>query len=283
MQRARGFTLVEMIMVIVITGIIGGMVAVFLRAPIQQYVDVARRAEMTDIADTALRRISRDLRTALPNSIRRAGVCGALGTECLIEYLPTRGGGRYRRDVAPVGNPSAGCGSLAADVLDIAVADTCFEALGPASAFTAGDQVVVYNLGIAGADAYEGSNRSARVAGALPIINFTSFSFPFGSPGGRFQIVSTPVAYACDGLGKLWRYWGYVIQAAPPDTIAALDALIDAQGARALLANNVTVCRFTYSNDVVAQRSGLVSMNLGIGRDGETVTLYSATHVSNLP
>jgi hypothetical protein len=59
-----------MIVVIVITGIIGGIVAVFLRMPVQGYVDSARRADMTDIADTALRRISRDLHSALPNSVR---------------------------------------------------------------------------------------------------------------------------------------------------------------------------------------------------------------------
>ena len=69
-KTQRGFTLVEMIVVIVITGIIAGVVAIFLRAPVQGYVDSARRAEMTDIADTALRRIGRDLRTAVPNSVR---------------------------------------------------------------------------------------------------------------------------------------------------------------------------------------------------------------------
>ena len=69
-QTQPGFTLVEMIIVMVITGIIGGMVAIFLRAPVQQYMSTARRADMTDIADTALRRIGRDLRLALPNSVR---------------------------------------------------------------------------------------------------------------------------------------------------------------------------------------------------------------------
>ena len=41
----RGFTLIEAIIVIVITGILAGMVAVFIRAPIDAYVDSARRAD----------------------------------------------------------------------------------------------------------------------------------------------------------------------------------------------------------------------------------------------
>ncbi|HJW54946.1 MAG TPA: prepilin-type N-terminal cleavage/methylation domain-containing protein, partial [Burkholderiaceae bacterium] len=66
----QGFTLLEAIIVIAITGIIAAVVAVFIVKPVQGYVDSARRAEMTDTADTALRRISRDLHLALPNSVR---------------------------------------------------------------------------------------------------------------------------------------------------------------------------------------------------------------------
>src|SRR5487761_2390867 len=107
-----GFTLVEMIVVIVITGIIGGMVAIFIRAPVQGYVDSARRAEMTDIADTALRRLGRDLRTAVPNSVRVPVPAGST----YVEFMPTKDGGRYR--VSATGG-GGGCG-VAGDDLNFA-------------------------------------------------------------------------------------------------------------------------------------------------------------------
>src|SRR5262249_57485691 len=66
---ARGVTLIEMIVVIAITGIIAAAVAMFIRRPVEGYIDAARRAELTDIADTALRPMTRDLRSPLPNTI----------------------------------------------------------------------------------------------------------------------------------------------------------------------------------------------------------------------
>ena len=60
----RGFTLVEAIVTIVLTGILVATAAVFIRAPVQGYIDVARRADLTDTADYALRRIGRELRQA---------------------------------------------------------------------------------------------------------------------------------------------------------------------------------------------------------------------------
>ena len=129
MRRTKeGFTLVEMIMVIVITGIIGGMVAVFLKAPVQQYMDVARRADMTDIADTALRRVARDLRLALPNSVRVTGTCGGAGTMCFWSFCPPQAVGVIVADIDATAMSARA--AIRGDVLSFAAADNCFEVLG---------------------------------------------------------------------------------------------------------------------------------------------------------
>src|SRR5467141_1682767 len=100
LRSERGVTLIEMVIVIAITAIIAGAVAVFISRPVEGYADAARRAEMTDIADTALRRITRDLRTALSNSIRTTCVpsCGPTSSVYYLEYLQSSGGGRYRAE-----------------------------------------------------------------------------------------------------------------------------------------------------------------------------------------
>ena len=284
-QSQQGFTLVEMIMVIVITGIIGGMVAVFLKAPIQQYLDVARRADMTDIVDTAQRRIGRDLRLALPNSVRVT----AVGSNTYLEFLPTTGGGRYRSDAGAGTLCTAVAGNKEGDALSFDTTDTCFEVLGNMPSAVPGNFVVVYNMTSNPLDtnpnAYAGGNRTAYLSTAGATMKITAKLFPFDSPGHRFQIITTPVTYACapatdaagNGKGTLTRWQGYAIQATPQP------AALPAGGTSSILANNVSACTFTYDVSVVAQRSGLVTMNLGITESGETVTLYSATHVSNVP
>ena len=267
-HRRSGFTLVEMIVVITITGIVAAIVAVFIRRPVESYVDATRRGELTDIADTALRRITRDVRTALPNSIRIT----AAGNATYLEYLQTIGGGRYR--AAP---DSSGVG----DILDFTAADASFDVIGTMPTLAAGNFIVIYNLSPSGstANAYSGDNRGAYSSNTATTITLSPAKlFPFQSPGKRFQVVEHAVTYACDplpaGAGVLRRYWNYGIvnpQQTPPG------------GSNALLATNVTGCSFTYTTSAATARTGILVLNLEITEGGETVRLFQQAHVNNVP
>lgn len=289
----KGFTLVEMIIVIVITGIIAGMVAMFIRAPVQGYVDSARRAEMSDIADTALRRLGRDLRTAVPNSIRTPAPLGST----YIEFLPTRDGGRYR--VADIGGALCG-GSALNDALSFDAIDTCFEIIGAPIDFAAGDAIVIGSTQSDGSLPYQteaggGVRRiiaAAGVGATQQTVRITSTQrLPASSEleGHRFEVVPAAeqaVTYACidmaagvldangNGQGSLVRYWHY-------DFLAGQPAPPPAGATSAVLAQNVSACNFVY--DTSNRRNSLVAVRLTITRGNESVNLYHEVHINNIP
>jgi MSHA biogenesis protein MshO len=263
--RTRGFTLVEAVAVIAIMGVIASMLAVFIRGPVESYVDAARRAALTDIADTALRRIGRDLRAALPNSIRITSAGGVT----YLEFLQVSGGGRYRAQPDGAGN---------GDPLDFTAADTTFDVVGPVPPLAAGNLIVVYNLGPGSteSDAYTGNNSTLFASLAGSTVTMTPKQFPFASPGHRFQVVEHPVTYACNPVsGELRRYWGYAIAAAQPAPPGG--------GSNALLATSISACSFSYTASPVTQRNGIVSLSLQVSQSGETVSLFQQVHVVNVP
>lgn len=273
--RARGFTLIEALVVIMVTGIVAAGVAIFMRGTVQSYFDTARRAELSDIADTAARRVARDIQSALPNSVRVSGTA-------FLELVPIRAAGRYRMERGKPPIPP----DPEHDPLDFSdPADSAFDVLGPAVNVANGDAIVIFNMGQPGADVYEGSSRRNAAApfGALTHVTYSpgGTQFPFASPGARFQVVNTAVSYACDlANGRLWRYSRYAIQAVQPASIIDLDNLDPVE--KSLVASNLTACSFSYTAGTL-ERNGLVVMRLAITEQGETVTLQHQIGVVNTP
>jgi MSHA biogenesis protein MshO len=271
-RPSAGFTLIEAIMVIVITGIVVGMVAVFITKPVQGYVDSVRRAELTDQADVALRRMTRDVRLALPNSLRTV----TNG----FEFIMTKSGGRYR---------DSADGSTGGNFLSFTSAGlTTFDVLGPLPAMNGGDRIVVYNLG-AGytpADAYTGLN-VATISGAGAIaanpVSLTGNPFaaqtpPLPSPSARFQVVDKSdlvVRYVCDGH-TLKRFSGCTL--ATPSSCAGAGALL----AGAAAGEPTATCTIDYTSAATG-RNGLLYIQLTLTQSGESVTLFQQIHVDNSP
>ena len=299
-RRTRGFNLIELVISIVVTGIVVAGLAYFV-FPVRQAADIAARADLTDIADTALQRIGRDVRLALPNSVRTTASSGAV----FVEFLAVRTAGRYRGE----GGGAAGGTNCPNDDPSLAppdndqlsfdsVADSCFKTIGPlpdANTVVAGNDYLVlnnYGPGFSGQDAYSpGPPANRALISAIDYtsevnrsrVAFAATTFQrtlHDSPGRRFFIISGPVSYVCDPvLGSITRYWGYPIAAAQPTTFGA--------GSSAVIATKVSACDFDYAPNIAPQ-IGLLTLRLTLSAPtssgvAETVSLYHAIHVNNVP
>ncbi len=280
MRRARGFTLPELIIVIVLAGVIAATLVTFFRPAVDSWMALRVRGDLTAQAAAALHAMKRDVRAAVPNSIRSPS------TDC-FELVPTSAGGRFRKETDTVN-----AGSMP---LDLHAGSTQFDVLTSLAATpAAGDWIVIDNQNPG--DVYAGSNRAAvaSVGAGLANVRVSSITLSSafndsGYEGGRFVVVPNnqqAVFYVCSGAGEsggngtgtLTRYSRYGFNAGYPGSCAAPG------GTAAVLATRVKSCRFIYSPTAGAtQQSGFVSMQLELMRNNETVSLLMGAHVMNAP
>lgn len=282
---SSGFTLIELVMVIIITGILAGVVAPLIARPTSAFIAETRRGALVDTAETALDRMSREIRLAVPNSVRIDG------TTHVVEFLRTMDGGRYRYS-AP-GNFVFGSGNTGFDLIgNLSACDSLKPAnIATTCAKESACYVVVGNLGTGtGEDAFNGDDiapiQSCTYQGANDgssdhIDLASSMTFNQQSPNQRFQIIDTPVTYLCDlSTGTLRRYDGYTITAnqSNVDTDSELTGLSN-PAESSLMAKDVSACQFTYDATV----THLLTAALTITRDNESITLSKKIRVENQP
>ena len=303
MRENAGFSLIELVTVITLTGIIAVVVARNISRPLQGFIDLSLRAELVDSAELALRRMSREIRLALPNSVRLTDgttqglqTCAATaGSTCAVEILRTLDGGRYRDQSDGSDNTQCASGT---DLLDFTAANDCFEILGaltnlPAVLGTAVQAdclqgntgcLVIFNTGQTGANAYAGDNIAAIQSATANAITFdisggTATAFPLRSPRQRFHVVDMPVSYVCaSGAATITRQAGYTIASSQSTSPG---------GTVSLLANRVASCRFTYSQGTGSRNALLTAEVVMSATDSagtaNNVRLIEQIQVPNIP
>ncbi len=293
-RRASGFTLVELVMVIALSALVLVMITTVLSSPMERLGDQRRRGELVDLASTALNRVARDVRLAVPNSLRLSADGQGfelLAIQSAARYRPNRLGGQGLR----FSTEAAGsCGSTTSG-------GTCntLQVLQPGLSLAGVNWLVLYNVGsesggvpVAGSNVWAYANPGvitptgstfAAVTGApageteiavnLPGGN-SSFSFAYASPQRRLYFAEQVIGYRCSA-GQLLRY-------SYNQLLAAVPASPPANSNPQPLADSVSVCRFVYQAGST-QRGGLLSLTLGLRQAGESIELMQQVHIDNAP
>lgn len=282
----RGVTLVELLAVIVLLGIVGAGFGVFIVPAVNAYHAQAQRAALVDAAESALRRMARDIRIAVPNSVRVTNSADGF----VLEVVPTVDGARFCATDGTTPLVPA-CGTGAAQNLDVAATDAEFDVLGlfQDSGFVASPGDYRLAVGNSGSEIYTDSAAPAPITPAAKTISLSLVPGPpprhhvtisggghqfctsvACSPRQRVYVVrksEAPVAYVCSkSAGTLTRYWGYAFSASYTT------------GANALVAKGVHDC--SVQNDGLL--SGVVTVLLALkDAAGETVTLLHQVHLDN--
>ena len=258
-QRSRGFTLIEAIIAMVITGVLSAIVAVFIARPIEGYVAAAKRADLTDSADLSLRRLGMEARSAIPNTVR-------VGTD-YVEFIPSRGGGRYCGDTDSCTNRLTDFDPAGSTVHTVA-----FDILGPAPSVSATDQIIIFNTGQSGLNAYDNDNCGTVTNVTGSTVTYQDRSFPYASPNSRFHVAAAtgPVRFNCTAT-QVQRISG----------ATRFCGVTPTSGTSVLASADTVACSFTY-NAISATR-GLLSVRIALTNSGETISLMHQIHVDNQP
>ena len=282
-RSQRGFSLVELVVVIVLIGLLAGGAGLLILQPIQAYEDQVRRQQLVDLGEMALRQIARDVRRALPNSIRTRTV----GSGWAVELVPVLDGARYR-DEQETGRAPTG----SEDVLDFVnpAGDAAFNLLGTPNDSFSGSRLVIYNTSpvtlyddaannrnpgvVTPATTVIGELASPNYPGEAQITMTPNHQFSQRSPGQRVFAIGDPISYVCNpATGRILRHTGYGFDQAQQ---------ADPGGNSAPVITRLNGCSMTYSAGST-QRGGILYVQISLDDSGETVDLMHQIHVVNVP
>ncbi|MFK5915316.1 MAG: prepilin-type N-terminal cleavage/methylation domain-containing protein [Woeseiaceae bacterium] len=285
-NKQSGFTLVEVIIVIAIMGIIGGLSSLIIGRSLDAYAALERREKLQTSVRLAVERISRELRHALPHSICVHDGASCVGTaENRFYFIPVKAMGRYQ-DRPGVYYPGQQRDRLGVSPLSTSQFDVLSTNTANPLEVNANDWTAVYNLN--NSDIYLGINNVRQQINAIvqkdihndgltstdiDQIQFSgNLSFANHSPSRRFYILDNTQQVTLFYLNGTDLFRDTTTFAAPNTPT----------GSPRLLMQNVQACTFTYTPGS-QQRAGLLHIDITVSIQGEQIQVIQDAHVYNTP
>lgn len=210
-MRVKGFTLIELILVIILLSIVAIFSFRFVGIGSEMYVTGADRVKLLDQSRFAIERITRELRNSVPNSARvtTSGDC--------LEFVPIKVAGTYyEAPFSSSGDSQFEFVSLADEWTTISTADRLF-------VYATKSQYIYFNnTPRRWATLSSETNRAGNIT-ELELQGGDYFDEP--SPRQRLYVGGPPVSFCVDGAGRLVRYSGYgwnETQVRPPASAGTL-------------------------------------------------------------
>ena len=271
LKENLGFTLIELIMVIVVLGILSTGSISFIANSAKGLVDTAERQALASSATVAVEKVLREVRRALPNSVR---TFSDGGNECL-ELVPILHSSEYVS--IPIANDATSFESI--KFFDATGIESGFVAVYPTSTDS------IYGTSPATVRAISSTTAQA----GTPVLNIqtiifsaaSDYRFPAESPRKRFFLVSEPISFCDDANGRLWRYQNYGFNVNSESSIPTTG------NDRILIADSLQANSLKFNiSPAQLQRNAVVSMSLVIERSGlsvEQVDITQEVQLRNVP
>ncbi|MBA6352299.1 PilW family protein [Colwellia sp. BRX9-1] len=272
--KQKGFTLVELVAVMVILGIVAVSITSFIRFGTQSYTDSVDREELISTARFVVERLNREVRNALPNSVR---VVSGVDKQCL-EFTPIAQSAIYL-DI-PVA-PEQPSNKITLAPFTSALVDDSRQI--SIYALNADDIYNNTNGVIADFDSLSPLLSKSELNDSTPEVILTLDTFVlFGadSPTNRLYFIETAIAY-CLESGNLYRYKNYANSATDNTPIRSNNGIEDNWS---LMAEHLekTVLPFRVV-DVTLRRNGLVLIKLDFFINLENIIFSNEIQVPNVP
>ena len=267
----QGFTLVELVTVIVILGVLATSITSFLRFGTKSYTDAADREALISTARFVVERLNREVRHALPNSIRTIGD----NNQCL-EFVPIDTSAIYLDiPVAPEAPSNSVKVVMLEDLLKATTKHVSVYALNS-------NDIYATSSGVIETFASVNNSRDKQVPST---INFASnILFNTESPTSRLYFIEPPVSY-CVESKSIFRYQGYgfgnYVSSGLPSVSATTSRILMAEDiANYSTSDNVAPFR---TFPATLQRNGLALTRFKFARNLEEVVFNNEIQVPNVP